>query len=396
MNKTVGSILLVSGTAIGAGMLGLPLAAGLVGFKVSAVVLLLIWALMTYTGLLILEVNLTLPKGRNSFQSMAKKTAGPVAGWISSITLMLLLYSLTGAYITGSGSMLSLLTNQIIGWSVPHWLNSVVFTILFGGLIFHSTRLVDATNQLVLSVKGILVILILSLLLPQIQITNLNHHPYNFNSLFLLAPIFLTSFGFHTIIPTITNYIGKDYKKVRFIIVVGAAIPFMVYLLWLVATLGLIPLYGRYGFVTIHQHDALTSLLTGIMQLSSSHWVKVSINLFGNIAMITSFLGVTLGLFDFLQDVCHRDQGWSGRLQTALLTYIPPLAFSFIYPQGFYFGLSLAAIFVSILEVILPVWMVYYLRKSNPLSQYTVKGGGTALFMVAVAGFALIILAVVR
>lgn len=395
MNKTVGSIFLVAGTAIGAGMLGLPLAAGLVGFKVSILVLILIWALMTYTGLLVLEVNLTLPTVNNSFKSMAQKTLGPFGSIVSSITLMLLLYSLTGAYISGSGSMLSMITGLIFHVSVPNWLNSIIFTCVLGSLIFHSTQLVDKTNQLVLSIKGILILLILALLMPKIHYANLLHSPKSVKSLLLVAPIFLTSFGFHTVIPSITNYIGKQARQLQFIIIIGALIPFIIYLFWLVVTLGLIPQVGTYSFAQIHHHDGIACLLCDIMHLSHSHWVSIFINLFGNIAMITSFLGVTLGLFDFLHDVCKRDNSKKGRIQTAALTYLPPLIFSFIYPQGFYFGLSLAAIFVAILEVILPASMVFSLRRNQP-GEYQVKGGRFWLLLVFISGLALIGCAVIR
>ena len=99
MKKAFGATLLIIGTTIGAGMLGIPIAGGLIGFKFSALVISILWLLMTYTGLLVLEVNLTLPLKKNNFSSMAQATAGVPAKVIAMTCVFLLLYSLTGAYI---------------------------------------------------------------------------------------------------------------------------------------------------------------------------------------------------------------------------------------------------------------------------------------------------------
>jgi tyrosine-specific transport protein len=52
-----GGILLVAGSCIGAGMLALPILTGLSGFFPSLSILLASWAFMTFTGLLLVEVN---------------------------------------------------------------------------------------------------------------------------------------------------------------------------------------------------------------------------------------------------------------------------------------------------------------------------------------------------
>lgn len=48
-NRTLGSIFIVAGTTIGAGMLAMPLAAAGVGFSVTLGLLIGLWALMCYT-----------------------------------------------------------------------------------------------------------------------------------------------------------------------------------------------------------------------------------------------------------------------------------------------------------------------------------------------------------
>ena len=55
-NRTLGSVLIVAGTTIGAGMLAMPLAAAGVGFTGIACLLVGLWMLMSYTSLLLVEV----------------------------------------------------------------------------------------------------------------------------------------------------------------------------------------------------------------------------------------------------------------------------------------------------------------------------------------------------
>ena len=52
-----GGMLLIAGSCIGAGMLALPIITGLGGFFSSIITIIITWAFMTYSGLLLLEVN---------------------------------------------------------------------------------------------------------------------------------------------------------------------------------------------------------------------------------------------------------------------------------------------------------------------------------------------------
>lgn len=59
-------------------------------------------------------------------------------------------------------------------------------------------------------------------------------------------------------------------------------------------------------------------------------------------ALATSFLGVALGLFDYLADLFQRSNTAAGRLQTGAITFPPPLAFALFYPRGFVMALGYA------------------------------------------------------
>ena len=67
-SKMIGSVLLIVGTAIGAGMLALPIATAQLGFAGSIILLFVSWFVMTGGAFLLLEVNLWMPPNRLSWQ----------------------------------------------------------------------------------------------------------------------------------------------------------------------------------------------------------------------------------------------------------------------------------------------------------------------------------------
>lgn len=73
-NRTLGSILIVAGTTIGAGMLAMPLAAAGVGFTGIVCLLIGLWMLMSYTSLLLVEVYQHNPANMG-LGSVAKNTS---------------------------------------------------------------------------------------------------------------------------------------------------------------------------------------------------------------------------------------------------------------------------------------------------------------------------------
>ena len=203
----------------------------------------------------------------------------------------------------------------------------------------------------------------------------------------------MTSFGFHTVIPSLSNYLGPQVQKLKRIIIWGASVPLVIYILWLICVLGIVPVSGKLSFHAIQaHHGSVGGFVATMTAIVHERWVTWGINAFSNIAMTTSFLGVTLGLFDFLMDAFKRKSHYRWhRFQTALLTYVPPLIFAIYYPRGFILALGYAAIFVAILEIILPAAMAWKLRRSQQLhSPYQVKGGTPLLIILAIAGFILI------
>jgi len=387
-SKFIGSVLIVIGTTIGAGILGLPLVGAPVGCLFATGVLIVIWALMTITGLLVLEVNLALEASACSFSSMAEKMLGRLGKIIAWLSCLLLLYSLTAAYISGASSLLRDFFHFYFSIEVPSFINAVLFVLVLGGAVFWGTRTADFLNRGLISIKGVLLFITVGLLMPYMDLapTIVSGFTTGNRYLFAVFPIFICAFGYHTVIPSIRIYFGAKPKELRSIIVLGTTISLIIYIIWLWTILNIVPLTGENSFEQIfNQKSSVGGLMVAVTTIVDNKWVTHGLRGFSNIAMTTSFLGVTLGLFDFIADGFKRSDTCFGRLQTAGLTFIPPLIFAVCFPQGFILALSYAAIFVTMLEVILPALMVYKLRYANDVGKqllYRVFGGKWLLFVV--------------
>ena len=269
-NRTLGSVFIVAGTTIGAGMLAMPLAAAGVGFSVTLILLIGLWALMCYTALLLLEVYQHVPAD-TGLGTLAKRYLGRYGQWLTGFSMMFLMYALTAAYISGAGELLASSISDWTGISMSATAGVLLFTFVAGGVVCVGTSLVQALREMV----------------------------------------------------------------------------------------------------------------------ASPH-VELAVHLFADLALATSFLGVALGLFDYLADLFQRSNTVGGRLQTGAITFLPPLAFALFYPRGFVMALGYAGVALAVLALIIPSLLTWQSRKHNPQAGYRVKGGRPALVVVFLCGIAVI------
>ena len=355
-NRLIGGILLVSGTSIGAGMLALPVISSFAGFLPSFGLLAICWIFLFITSLLLLDVNLAFP-GEVNLITMAGRTLGLPGKAITWITYLLLLYSLTAAYIAGSAPLFLQAVYHITGYAAPAWVGPFPLLILFGLFVYIGTQAVDWVNRLLMAGLVLTYFLLIGFLPPHIQPTLLQH--VDPSAIWIAIPVVITSYGFHIIIPTLTTYLHHDKRKLRLSLFIGSLIPFIVYSIWEFLILGVVPLEGKHGLTA-----AYLSGETGASSLSyilNNSWIPAVASTFSFFAIITSFLGVSLSLSDFLSDGLHMKRFTLGREFACLLTFIPPLIFVLLYQRGFIIALQFAGIFVAILLCILPAIMAWKL-----------------------------------
>ncbi|AKO40253.1 amino acid permease [[Haemophilus] ducreyi] len=386
MNKTLGSTLLVSGTMIGGGMLAMPLTSAGIGFCLTLVLLVVLWILLTYSALLFVEVYQT-AEHDVGIGTLAARYFGKTGRVIATLVLMVFLYALLSAYVTGGGNILA----SMFPAAPDHLMTEkekiaiVMFTIIFGAFIVFGTRSVDGINRFLFFIMLAGLALVLFALMPFIQIDNLLAMPVDNLLLVSASPIFFTAFGFHGSIPSLNNYLNGNVKALRFAIIVGSLITLMVYILWQMATHGLL---SQTAFLDILQKDpTLNGLVVATAQTTGSNIIGYIVKFFSAFALITSFLGVALGLFECINDLLKQSFNFaSNRLNVGLLTFSPPLLFALFYPEGFVLALRYAGQMFAFYAVVLPVLLVWKVRQLHPNLPYRVWGGNVLLWLVALLG----------
>lgn len=388
LNRIFGGALLVAGTCIGAGMLSLPISTAAGGFYASVGAFFFCWVMMTLTAFLMLEISLCYPEETNLI-TMAKTTLGKGGAILAWVCYLLFLYSLMGAYTSGASGILAKVYAKC---GIPDYFSLPTFVGFFALIVYLGTRWVDGVNRVMMIGLIVAYLALVGITAPRVEWTYLQEG--NSKYLWVAGPLLVTSFGFHLLIPSLKNYMHGNVKELRFAIFWGSLIPLIVYLFWEFIILGTVPSSGTGGLIAMNQTEQPVVSLTHALSVALSNpWITLLARVFGFCAILTSFIGVALGLFDFLADGFHIEKNTRGKLLLALLTFAPPACFVIFYPSGFLLALRYAGVFASILLILYPAIMVwrnrYYLKSTAP---YRVIGGRISLILAILFGAGVICL----
>ena len=394
MNKTLGTTLLVSGTMIGAGMLAMPLTSAGIGFTFTVVLLISLWLLLTYSALLFVEVYQTTESdsGIGTLSALYFGNAGRV---VSTTVMFVFLYALLAAYISGGGEILMKATQStgllgqegVIAKTSPEMTLKIfigIFTVFFGSFVIISTKVVDGFNRLLFFVMLVALGVVMFVMFPKASVQNLMAMPLDNALIISAAPIFFTSYGFHGSIPSLVKYMEGDVRGLRIAIVAGSAITLVGYILWQLSTHGVL---SQSEFTQIlKEKPTLYGLIEACRRITGSEIIASAVQLFSALALVTSFLGVALGLFDCTEDMLRKGLHINaGRLLLGAITFLPPLLFAYFYPD-FIAALSYAGQMFAFFAVVLPVGLVWKARRRYPNLPYRVAGGDIALIIALVIG----------
>ncbi|MGR5094318.1 aromatic amino acid transport family protein [Vibrio maritimus] len=401
-SKVLGSTLIIAGTTIGAGMLALPIASAGIGFGTSILLMFGLWALMAYTALLTIELHQYADHSA-TLHTLAKQILGDKGKYIASFAMLFLFYALCAAYIAGGGGQFADRLEMVFGVSLSPTLATLIFTLIVALTVTIGTHAVDKLNRVLFTLKLIAMGSVLFLLAPNVTQGYLTSLPMQQGLIVAAIPVVFTSFGFHGSIPAIVNYLEGDTKALRKAIVIGSSLPLVIYVFWQLVTLGVVQQE------TLVENSGLSNLITLLSSAVHVEKLATIIGVFADLALITSFLGVSLGLFEYLRDLGSSKVNekssvntFSKRAIAALMTFLPPLCFALFYPQGFIMALGYAAIALAILAIFLPTVMIAKTRKvaanANQGSvkteqgtvHYQTGGGQVALYGAMLTGLVIV------
>lgn len=389
LGKLTSAIFLVAGTCIGGGMLALPVATGISGFIPSTFIMTICWLAMTTSALLLLEVNLWMKEGAHII-TMASTILGPIGKFTSWCIYLFISYASIAAYTAAGGSLVSNSVDILFDLNISKEWGCFFFIVCFGGIIYLGNYIVGRVNSILFIAMVASYFALIGTGFSEIKTQLLTHT--HWSTSFLATPLLLTSFSFQTMLPSLTSYLNQNAKALRLAIISGTTITLIVYIIWQLLVLGIVPITGPNSLIkALEAGEPITLFLREHLQ---NQWVSIIADYFAFFAIITSFLGMALGLFDFLSDGLKIRNKGKGKIVLSLLIIVPTFIFAAYFERVFLLALDTSGGFGdSILNGIMPVIMVWigrYILKF-PNDYYTPGGKPLLVIVFAFFCFALIL-----
>ncbi|WP_375751430.1 aromatic amino acid transporter [Vibrio sp. HN007] len=373
MNKTpslLGGSCIIASVCVGAGMLGLPSAGAGSWMIWSLLAIMITMMFMTVSGWMLLESfkNYDL---KVSFNTVTKDLLGDKINFVNNLAVYFVGGILLYAYITSSG----LIIQDML--SIDSKVASVIFVLIFSAFVWHSTRAVDRISVVLIAlmiltfvfgVSGLAVKVDVAVLLDKASKES-SYAPYAM----AMLPVALASFGYHHSVASMRAYYGEE-RKAKYAILGGTVIALGLYTLWLVSIFGNLP-RSNFGPV-IEQGGNVDALLTALSTVIESDKVSNAINAFSMAAILSSFIGVGLGVFDYLADLFKFEDCKKGRAKTWAVTFLPPLVLSLLFPFGFVIAIGYAGAAATVWTCIVPAMLAHKTRAKENGSEGFVAPGG--------------------
>nr|WP_105024718.1 aromatic amino acid transport family protein [Vibrio chagasii] len=375
----MGSSLIIAGTALGAGMLAIPMVLAQFGLLYGTMLMVLICFGTTYAALLLLEATIKAGGGLG-LNSIARKTLGKQGQLITNGLLYALLICLLMAYILGAGDLLSKLLSNF-GIDLTATTSQITFTLIAGAVVASGTGVIDKLNRALFFVMLASLFATMAFLAPSMTQANLMQvTSHNHVDLIKTSAILFTSFGFMVVIPTLVSYNHEATdKQLRNMVIVGSLIPLVCYLCWLFAVVGNL---SEEQFRSFHNVSDLMAAFE-----AQSPWVGTVLSIFTGLALLTSFFGVAMSLFNQNRDMFNQNTA-----VTYCISFILPLAGSLLAADKFLQVLNYAGIILVFLAVFVPLVMVHKQRFMKVAEdRYSAEGGKPMLLFSLLFGCFLLI-----
>ena len=224
--KFVTAVSVIIGTAIGAGVFGIPYVAVQAGFFVALAYIFLLGGIILLCNLYLGEVSLR-TKGNHQLPGYAKKYLGKKGAWLMQFAMIFGIYSAILAYIVGIGESLSFL---IFG-NVNHTLLlGFLFGILMSLLLWQGIGALKKFEKIGVGIIFLLLVAIIIFFTDNVELTNLSG--FNFANFFLPFGVILFAFLSFSAVPEVEIILKDNEKLMKRVIVASSAITIIFYALF--------------------------------------------------------------------------------------------------------------------------------------------------------------------
>lgn len=369
MQRQIGSILFVAGTTIGSGIMALPMIIPKLGLIPGVTLMLVIWALMYYTALVSIELNLQAGTGL-PLGSLGKLFSGRMAGIIGSASYTLLSYALMSVYIYGGASIIhTYLLNTTHQQSFN--MTASVCAILCVLILIGPIRYIDVLNRIFFSSKCIvmaLVILGLGQTIHYHDLPMLSDHINHLSAWRVVIPVIFTAFGFQVIFHSMSDYCHHNPVMLKRAFFWGSLIPAVIYILWTTCVLAIL-YHSRPAFYqdVVAGKVEIGHIINMLSQIHRGQSIQLLFWLISCLSVVTSIIGVGLGLTDAWKKQLHHSltRPSTRHIVAVIATLLPPYLITVMVPNAFIKVLGFAGMIAVVIAILLPLYLLYQAKIKN-------------------------------
>lgn len=383
MDKIIGSILLIAGTCIGAGMISLPVVIGVYGLLPSLLILSIVCFINIVIAFVLVETIVKFESDSN-LVTVTGFTLGKTHQKIIWLSCLFFFYSILTAYTSDLQELWFYLIQDNFNIHIPSWLITSFLILLIAVLVHLGTRFNDYINRILVV---ILIVSFVGLLFNTINNINFDNFNLGYKSPLSALPIVYTSFGYLIIIPYLRTYLDSNIKQMKIAIIIGSIIPLFIYFVWILLVLGLIPINGENSLNSIMElGEPGAGIILAITNITHNNNLSFIFKLFTFACITSSYIGVGLALYNFLADGLHMNPNFnSSEYSKALLAvyaFLPLLILNLFVKKIVILFLGLAGMFSVITSGLYPAMMAWAARKKYPNTSVEIKGGKVLLVLI--------------
>lgn len=356
MRKQLRAISLLAGTAIGTGMLSLPIVLANFGI-IWSLLLMIFFCWVTYVSAMArCELNI---KSRADFNL---KDVGlffdcKISARLGDIFAKLLNFALLSAYIFGGSSMIMSFMTESCQFAHVAIAFACVVAVVF---LCSSELIIKINNNAFVALFSIILfgIVCLAICAKIDSVPLCAENISNLKSWCTVLPVVFTSFGYQGSLHSLTKFVENDRKMIKNACLFGSIIPAILYVLWVICVIAIIFNSDQESFermlmspIEVSELIRILANITGISLIQYVVWI-VSF-----LAIVTSIVGVGLALNDIIEsELSHFIKNPKPRRLLSTITMMIPttLVVTFV-PNAFIRILSFAGIILSVIAIMIPI-----------------------------------------
>jgi tyrosine-specific transport protein len=356
MNKLLSSVFLISGTAMGAGLVALPLASANIVILMSSIIVLFSFFIAYQTSSM---TNRLIEKSGSycSIVELSKRFAGQPAMYVTIASFYILSLSLLSVYFVGTSSIIDYFLD--LKDSASLFLCSVLF------LFALKSRAFNKVNSVLFIVLLASIGLVIFSTFNAKQALVIQNGAFTCKDIFYFVPIIFTSFGVQNVCPYVCEILEMDREKIKRAFFIGTLIPAVVYSLWIYTTLQSVYSIDVVFFERILNHQVDVGELVGrLCESARSEFVNIFFKILSLFAIITSAAGIGIGL------VCSLKERVKSKISTVipLIIVVIPALVTLLIPNAFMKALSFGGAIATIFVIFTPFYLTLRENKDEAIS----------------------------